>query len=221
MQVAVREVVVMTETGKRLRILTNDLDAPAQEIADLYKRRWLIELFFRLMKQMLRITRFLGRSENAVRIQIAVALIAFLILHLLHKITQVKHGLLEFVQLVRANIMHRKDITRLRQILPPPPIDSANWPSTGDIHEPDSRGTSPAMTESEKGPAFPPGLPCFAKIGIGRYAASSSVSVSSASSAGFGPRRGPLAAPPRSASSPRFRYAYAESSRAIRSSAAS
>ena len=105
MQVAVREVVVMTETGKRLRILTNDLDAPAQEIADLYKRRWLIELFFRMMKQMLRITRFLGRSENAVRIQIAVALIAFLILHLLHKITQAKHGFLEFVR-TRARQYH-------------------------------------------------------------------------------------------------------------------
>ena len=69
-----------TETGKKLRILTNDLDAPAQEIADLYKRRWQIELFFRLMKQTLKITEFLGRSENAVRIQIAVALIAFLLL---------------------------------------------------------------------------------------------------------------------------------------------
>jgi hypothetical protein len=46
---------------------------PAQEIADLYKRRWQIELFFRLMKQTLRITKFVGRSENAVRIQIAVA----------------------------------------------------------------------------------------------------------------------------------------------------
>ena len=114
MQGAVREVVVTTETGKRLRILSNDLDAPAQEIADLYKRRWLIELFFRLMKQMLRITRFIGRSENAVRIQIAVALIAFLILHLMHKMTRVQHGFLEFVRLVRANIMHRKDITRLR-----------------------------------------------------------------------------------------------------------
>jgi IS4 transposase len=77
-----------------------------------------------MMKQMLRITRFLGRSENAVRIQIAVALIAFLVLHLLHKTTQAKHGLLEFVRLVRANIMHRKDITRLRENLPPPPIDS-------------------------------------------------------------------------------------------------
>jgi hypothetical protein len=124
MQVAVREIVVMTETGKRLRILSNDLDTPAQEIANLYKRRWMIELFFRTMKQMLRITRFLGRSENAVRIQIAVALIAFLILHLLHKMTQAKHGFLEFVRLVRANIMHRKDVTRLRENLPPPPIDS-------------------------------------------------------------------------------------------------
>jgi hypothetical protein len=124
MQAAVREIVVMTETGKRLRILSNDLDAPAQEIADLYKRRWLIELFFRTMKQMLRITRFIGRSENAVRIQIAVALIAFLILHLMHKITQVKHGFLEFVRLVRANIMHRKDVTRLHKVQSPKPIDS-------------------------------------------------------------------------------------------------
>ena len=47
MQEAVREIVVKTDTGKTLRILSNDLDAPAQEIADLYKRRWQIELFFR------------------------------------------------------------------------------------------------------------------------------------------------------------------------------
>ena len=60
----VREIVVETETGKRLRILTNDLDASAQEIADLYKRRWQIELFFRLMKQTLRITKFVGRSRE-------------------------------------------------------------------------------------------------------------------------------------------------------------
>ena len=77
-----REVRVRTETGKVLRILTNDLDAPAHEIADLYKRRWMIELFFRWVKQTLRITRFIGTSENAVRIQIAVALIVFLLLRL-------------------------------------------------------------------------------------------------------------------------------------------
>lgn len=124
MQVAVREIAVTTETGTRLRILTNDLDAPAREIADLYKRRWQIELYFRLMKQTLRITHFIGRSQNAVRIQIAVALIAFLLLHLLHKMTQANHGLLELVRLVRANLMHRKDMTRLRQAQAPPPLDS-------------------------------------------------------------------------------------------------
>jgi len=124
MQVAVREVVVMTETGVMLRILSNDLDAPAREIADLYKLRWQIELFFRLMKQTLKITHFIGRSENAVRIQIAVALIAFVLLHILQKITKVKHGFLELVRLVRANLMHRKDLTRLRECQSAPPIDS-------------------------------------------------------------------------------------------------
>jgi IS4 transposase len=124
MQDAVREIVVKTETGKRLRILTNDLDAPAQEIADLYKRRWQIELFFRLMKQTLKITKFLGRSENAVRIQIAAALIAFLLLYMVQQMTKVKHGFLELVRLVRANLMHRRDFTCLRQSPTPPPLDS-------------------------------------------------------------------------------------------------
>jgi hypothetical protein len=64
-------------TGGALRIFSNDLDAPAKEIADLHKRRRQIELFFRVMKQTLKITLFIGRSENAVRIQIAVALLQF------------------------------------------------------------------------------------------------------------------------------------------------
>jgi hypothetical protein len=80
----VREVRVRIETGKMLLILSNDLDAGAEDIADLYKRRWAIELFFRWVKQILKITRFLGRSENAVRIQIAAALIAFLLLRMAH-----------------------------------------------------------------------------------------------------------------------------------------
>jgi Transposase DDE domain/Domain of unknown function (DUF4372) len=134
MQQAVREVVVRTATGERLRILSNDLDAPAKEIADLYKRRWQIELFFRLMKQTLKITHLIGRSENAVRIQIAAALIAYLLLRLLHKMTKVQHGWLELVRLVRANLMHRKDFTRLRQNQSPPPLDSRqmvlNWGNT-------------------------------------------------------------------------------------------
>ena len=73
----VREVRVKIETGKILRILSNDLDASAEEIAALYKHRWEIELFFRWVKQNLKIKTFLGTSENAIRIQIAVALIAY------------------------------------------------------------------------------------------------------------------------------------------------
>ena len=115
----VREVRVTIETGKTLRILTNDLDAPAQEIADLYKRRWAIELFFRWIKQTLKIKRFLGVSENAVRIQIAVALIAFLLLRLTAAATRAAETPLAFARLVRANIMHRRPIDRLKD--PPPP----------------------------------------------------------------------------------------------------
>ena len=113
-----------TETGKTLRVLSNDLDAPAQELADLYKRRWQIELFFRTMKQTLKIASFLGRSENAVRIQVAVALIAFLLLSRLRELTKEELGFLELVRLVRANLMHRKDATRLRRAPPPNPFDS-------------------------------------------------------------------------------------------------
>jgi hypothetical protein len=120
LQVSVREIQVIIETGKLLRIVTNDLDAPAEEIADLYKQRWEIELFFRWVKQTLRIRHFIGVSENAVRIQIAVTLIAFLLLRLAQAMQKAVHSLLDFARLVRANLMHRRPIDRLLE--PPPPI---------------------------------------------------------------------------------------------------
>jgi hypothetical protein len=119
LQVPVREIRVVIDTGKTLRIVTNDLDAPAQEIADLYKLRWQIELFFRWIKQTLRIKRFIGASENAVRIQIAVALIAFLLLRLAQATQQVVRSPLEFARLVRTNLMHRRPIEGLLKPLPP------------------------------------------------------------------------------------------------------
>jgi Transposase DDE domain/Domain of unknown function (DUF4372) len=109
----VREVRVKTDTGKVLRILTNDLDATAQEIADLYKRRWAIELFFRWVKQTLKIRHFLGTSENAVRIQIAVALIAFLLLRLAQAAQPAVKSPLAFARLIRINLMHRRRLDRL------------------------------------------------------------------------------------------------------------
>lgn len=116
----VREVGVRIETGKVLRILSNDLDAPAEEITAHYKRRWQIELFFRWVKQTLKIRHFFGRSENAVRIQLAVALIAFLLLRLAHNAQNGVQSLLAFARLVRANLMHRRPIDRLLE--PPPPL---------------------------------------------------------------------------------------------------
>jgi hypothetical protein len=109
----VREVTVKTDTGKMLRILSNDLDAPADQIAALYKRRWAIELFFRWVKQTLKIRHFVGTSENAVRIQIAVAMIAYLLLSLAHATQTTVKRPLAFARLVRANLMHRKRIDRL------------------------------------------------------------------------------------------------------------
>ena len=119
----VREVRIVTETGKVLRILCNDLDATAEEIADLYKRRWAIELFFRWVKQTLKITRFLGTSENAIRIQIAVALIAFLLLRLAQTAQRSLASPLAFARLVRANLMHRRPLDHLHRPHSPPPLD--------------------------------------------------------------------------------------------------
>ena len=120
MQDAVREVRVATDTGKVLRILSNDLDASAQEIADLYRRRWAIELFFRWVKQTLKITRFVGTSENAVRIQIAIALIAFLLLRLAQATQKAIPSPIVFARLARTNLMHRRPIDYL--LHPPPPM---------------------------------------------------------------------------------------------------
>jgi hypothetical protein len=121
----VREVRVQLHTGKVLRILSNDLDASAQEIADLYKRRWAIELFFRWVKQTLKIRRFLGTSQNAVRIQITVALIAFFLLRMAQAVQSAIAGPLAFARLVRANLMHRRRLDQLLDSQPPPVFNPA------------------------------------------------------------------------------------------------
>jgi IS4 transposase len=119
----VREIGVAREDGKALRIVTNDLDAPAQEIADLYKRRWAIELFFRWVKQTLKISHFIGRSENAVRIQIACALIAYLLLRLIQDACKITLSPLAYAKLIRANIMHLRPVDQLLKPSPNRSLD--------------------------------------------------------------------------------------------------
>jgi len=74
-----RIVVQRADHDEPLVLVSNLVEAPALEIADLYKRRWAIELWFKWIKQNLKIKKFLGRSENAVRVQILVALITYLL----------------------------------------------------------------------------------------------------------------------------------------------
>jgi hypothetical protein len=121
----VRELTVRISTGKIIRLVTNDLDAPAQAIADLYKARWQIELFFKWIKQNLKITRFLGTSENAVRTQIFVALIAYLVLRAAHATQHAVARPLTFARLVRLNLMHRRPVDKLTTP-PNPPTPNPN-----------------------------------------------------------------------------------------------
>lgn len=110
----VREICVRIDNGKTLRLMTNDLDASAEEIADLYKSRWQVELFFRWIKQTLKIKRFMGVTENAVRIQVAVALIAFLLLRAAQTAYRVALSPLAFARFIKTALTHRRSIASLR-----------------------------------------------------------------------------------------------------------
>lgn len=121
-----REVHVIIDTGKKLRIISNDLVSPAEEIADLYKTRWQIELFFRWVKQNLKIKKFLGTSENAVRIQLAVAMIAYLLVRIAHARQDAVKAPVTFARLVRSNLMHFKTIHELAVPKTPPPEPLSN-----------------------------------------------------------------------------------------------
>ena len=120
----VREIAIRVDRNKTLRLVTNDLDAPAEDIAALYKQRWQIELFFKWIKQNLKIKHFLGTSENAVKIQVYVALIAFLILRAAHGAQTAIPRPQAFARLVRLNIMHRRSILNIKDPPKTPPNDA-------------------------------------------------------------------------------------------------
>jgi putative transposase len=92
-----RRIEIKRENKAPLVLVSNILDVPAQTIADLYQERWEIELFFKWVKQNLQIKKFIGHSENAVKLQITVALIAYLLLGIYQqhfKVTLSLHQLL-------------------------------------------------------------------------------------------------------------------------------
>jgi len=106
-------------TGKEYVFLTNRQDLSALEVAELYRRRWQIELFFKWIKQNLKIKAFYGTSKNAVLIQIWTALIAYLLLVWLKFKTKAGWGLLELARLAQTMILERLDLWALLGLRPP------------------------------------------------------------------------------------------------------
>jgi hypothetical protein len=101
-----------------LGLLTNQFDLPAAVIAELYRKRWQVELFFKWIKQHLRIRAFYGRSENAVRCQIWSAICAYLMVAIAKKTHNVEKSLNEILQIVSVNIFEQVPAQQLLTTAP-------------------------------------------------------------------------------------------------------
>ena len=101
------------EQDREFMFLTNAMDLTAQQIADLYKNRWQIELFFKWLKQHLKIKKFWGTTENAVRIQIAAAIIAYCLVAIVQHDMKLKRSTYEVLQILSISLT---DKTPLREL---------------------------------------------------------------------------------------------------------
>ena len=99
--------------GREFMFLTNAMDLTAQQIADLYKNRWQIELFFKWLKQHLKIKKFWGTTENAVRIQIAAAITAYCLVAIVQHDMKLKRSTYEVLQILSISLT---DKTPLREL---------------------------------------------------------------------------------------------------------
>ena len=114
------------ETGKRLVFLTNNTKLPARTIADLYRCRWQIELFFRWIKQNLRIKSFFGQSGNAVRTQIWIAVTVYVLVAILKKRLQLDASLYTILQSLSVTLFEKTPLDRLFSKLQPEHDDHAS-----------------------------------------------------------------------------------------------
>jgi IS4 transposase len=110
-----RVTVARADKETPLVIATNDLVSSASAIARRYKDRWAIELFFKWIKQHLRIKKFLGRTENAVRIQILTALISYLLVVLYKQRHGLRESLWECLCVISATLFQRKETEEARK----------------------------------------------------------------------------------------------------------
>jgi IS4 transposase len=115
-----RRIRVKRDNGGVITLITNDMKRKAVEIAALYKERWQIELLFRWIKQHLDIRKFLGDNDNAIRLQILAAMIAYLLLRIAARANCVKIPILRFVELVCQRLFMRRPIAEIDK---PPPVN--------------------------------------------------------------------------------------------------
>jgi len=100
------------QSGKTLVFLTNNTTLPASTIATLYKSRWQVELFFKWIKQHLRIKRFIGNSENAVKTQIWCAITTYVLIAIVKKELQIDASLYTLPQILSVSLFEK---TQLQQ----------------------------------------------------------------------------------------------------------
>jgi len=105
------------ETGKRFKFLTNNFTLPALTIAQLYKARWQVELFFKWIKQHLRIKAFYGISENAVKTQIWIAVSVYVLVAIIRKRLGLESSLYQILQILSVTLFEK---TPILQVLQPP-----------------------------------------------------------------------------------------------------
>ena len=101
------------EEEREFTFLTNAKHLTALEVAELYKKRWLVELFFKWLKQHLKIKKFWGTTENAVRIQIAVAIITYCLVAIVHHDMKLERSTYEVLQILGISLT---DKTHLRDL---------------------------------------------------------------------------------------------------------
>jgi hypothetical protein len=102
-------------TGKRLKFLTNNFSLPALTIAQIYKQRWQVELFFKWIKQHLRIKAFFGTSENAVKTQIWIAVSIYVLVAIVRKRLGLEASLYQILQILSITLFEKTPILRALQ----------------------------------------------------------------------------------------------------------
>lgn len=103
------------DTDKRLVFLTNNFDLKATEIAQLYKHRWQIELFFKWIKQHLKIKSFWGYSPNAVKTQVWIAIAVYVLVAIIKKKLNLSYSMYEILQILSTNIFDKMPVNQLFQ----------------------------------------------------------------------------------------------------------